>query len=145
MAIVALVLLVACANVGNLLVARGAARADEIATRLAIGASRARIVRQLLTESLLLSTLGGALALLFALWGSGALVRMVSGGGGGLTLDVGLDRQVLVFTIAISLAAAALFGTIPAVRAVRHGAASPPPAAIAPSAANAGGALRDAF
>jgi predicted permease len=118
MVIVALVLLIACANLGSLLVARGAARQGEIATRLAIGASRARIVRQLMTESLLLASAGAALGLMFAVWGSRILLRMASGGGSVLALDVGLDGRVLLFTGAVSLAAAAIFGLTPALRAV---------------------------
>jgi predicted permease len=124
MIIVGLVLLIACTNLGSLLVARGAARQGEIATRLAIGASRARIVRQLLTESLLLAAAGGALGLLFAVWGTRALLRMASAGGVVLALDVGLDARVLLFTATVSVAAGLIFGLTPALRAVRGGPAA---------------------
>jgi predicted permease len=130
MVIVGLVLLIACTNLGGLLVARGAARQGEIAMRLAIGASRARIVRQLITESLLLALAGGALGQVFAVWLSGALLRMVSGAlmaslpVAGLGLDVGIDGRMLLFTGVVSLAAGALFGLAPALRAVGRQAGS---------------------
>jgi predicted permease len=120
MAIVGLVLLIACTNLGGLLVARGAARQKEIATRLAIGASRARVVRQLMTENLLLAVAGAAFGLIVAVWSSSALLRLASGGANALSLEVGLDGRVLFFTGAVSIAACLLFGLAPAIRAVRQ-------------------------
>jgi predicted permease len=125
MAVAGVVLLIACTNLGSLLLTRGAAREAEISMRLAIGASRARIVRQLMTESLMLALGGGVIGLVFAAWGSAALVRMVSAVGETLVLDLGPDLRVLVFTAATSVAAAVLFGLAPALRTVRHAVISP--------------------
>lgn len=119
MAVVAMVLLIACGNVANLLLARGAVRQREIAMRLALGASRFRLVRQMLTESVVLSLLGAATGVLFARWGSQLLVRLLSGGRGGVWLDLSLDTRVLGFTIGIAILTAMLFGLLPAWRATR--------------------------
>ncbi len=119
MAVVALVLLIACANIANLLLARGTNRHREIALRMAVGAGRWRLIRQLLTESLLLSLLGGALGIAFASWASRLLVVMVSAGPQPLPVDVAPDARTLAFTLLVSLATAILFGTMPALRATR--------------------------
>jgi len=119
MVIVAAVLLVACANVANLLLARATTRQREVAVRLAIGAGRARLVRQLLTESLLLSVLGAVLGVLFARWGSSLLVRFLSTRGSPVWLDLSIDGRVLLFTIVVATATGVLFGLAPAWRSSR--------------------------
>jgi predicted permease len=119
MAVVALVLLIACGNIANLLLARSTARTRELAVRQALGASRLRLVRQLLTESLLLSLAGGGFGIGIALLANRLLLRMVSGGSEPLPLNIGLDLRLLGFTFAVTIATAILFGTIPAFRATR--------------------------
>jgi predicted permease len=114
-----LLLLLACGNVANLLLARGAARSREVSVRMALGAGRVRLVRQLLTEHLVLAALGGALGLLLAVWGSRLLLRIADSGPGAVPLDVGLDVRVLGFTLLVTALTALLFGLIPAVRATR--------------------------
>jgi predicted permease len=117
--VVVLVLLIACANIANLLLARTTARARELATRQALGAGRSRIVRQLLTESLTLSLTGGALGVAFAAGANRLLLHMISGTSDPLPLDVSLNSSLLLFTLGITLLTAILFGTVPALRATR--------------------------
>jgi predicted permease len=119
MGIVGLVLLIACANIANLLLARSTARAREFAVRQALGAQRARLIRQLLTESLMLAVAGGALGVAIASGANHLLLRMVSGGAEIVPLDVSLNPGLLLFTLAITLITALLFGTIPAFRATK--------------------------
>jgi predicted permease len=114
-----LVLLIACANIANLLLARAAGRRKEIAVRLSIGATRGRLVRQLLTESLLLAAAGGAAGVLVAFWGRRLLLGLAAIDASTLSLDAGLDLRMLAFTAGASLCTALVFGVVPALQATR--------------------------
>ncbi|HMI50231.1 MAG TPA: ABC transporter permease [Candidatus Saccharimonadales bacterium] len=119
MGIVALVLLIACANLANFLLAKTASREREISTRLALGAGRWRIVRQMLTETLLLALLGGTLGLLFATWGTHFLIDFVVRGATNTPFEANPDIHVLLFTASISLLTGILFGLAPSLRVSR--------------------------
>ena len=130
-AIVALLLLLTCTNVAGMMMARGASRRREMATRVALGADRVRLVRQVLTESLLLSTAGGLLGLFLAYFGAGALVRLWllnvdvrARGPHTLELDVHPDSQVLLFTAGLALLTGVLSGLFPAWNAFAHASAT---------------------
>jgi predicted permease len=119
MTVVGLVLLIACANVASMLLARATARQQELAVRLAIGAGRWRLVRQLLVESLLLSFLGGVCGIAVAFWGSQTLLSFISRGRAAINLDLHPDLRVLAFTALVSILTGILFGIAPALRATR--------------------------
>ena len=120
MAMVVLVLLIACANIANLMLARGAARQKEIGVRLALGAARFRLVRQIMTESVLIAAAGGALGMILASLGTRLLLAFAAATLD-LSLDIRADGKVLLFTATVSLLTGALFGLIPALRETRTG------------------------
>ncbi len=119
MGIVGLVLLIACLNLANLLLARGVARTKEIGIRLALGAGRHRLFRQLMTESLILALLGGAVGILVAFWGARLLWTLRPPGVTANTLDISLDWRVFLFTLGISLITGVILGVLPAVKGSR--------------------------
>ena len=123
-AAVAMVLLVVCANVANLMLARAAARGREISVRIALGAGRMRLVQQLLTESAVLAIVGSACGLVVAWWGSTAILRLAAGGPKPVPVDVRLDWPVVAFTIGLSITTTLLIGLVPALRATRSDVAS---------------------
>ena len=117
MVVVALVLLIACANIANVLLARAIGRRHEMSVRLALGATRGMLLRQLLVESAIVSAAGAVAGLVFARWGSALLVREISTQGRQVFLDLSLDWRVLGFTAGVAMVTALLFGTAPALRA----------------------------
>jgi len=116
---VGLILAIACANIAGLMLVRAQARGREIGIRLALGASRLRIIRQLLTESLLLAVAGGALGLIIAIWTTDLASGLRTTIGGALTLDVSLNSRVLIFNLAVSVLTVLWFGLAPALKATR--------------------------
>jgi macrolide transport system ATP-binding/permease protein len=119
LAMVGLILAITCANIANLLLARAAARRREMAVRLSLGAGRFRVVRQLLTESVMLASLGGAFGVLFAIWGVRSLTLLLSNGQQNFTLHAELNWNVLGVTAALSVVCGLLFGLAPAIQSTR--------------------------
>jgi len=121
MGLVGFVLLIACANMANLLTARASARRKEVAVRLAMGAARARVIRQFLTESVLLSVAGAAGGFLIAIGATRVLIALLSTTDNPVVLDLSPDWRILLFTATAALGTGLLFGLAPAVRATRTG------------------------
>jgi predicted permease len=118
-AIVGMLLLIACANVATLLLARASARQKEIGVRISVGASRSRLLRQLLTESVLLAAIGGMGGLILAHWGTRALMLVLSQGRRRIAMDIQVDWTILLFAMGLSLLTGILFGLAPAFRAMK--------------------------
>ena len=116
---VGFILIIVCANVAGLTLARSATRQKEMSVRLALGAARTRLIRQLLTESVLMSLLGAAFGILFAVWGVRAFIELFSSGNGEFPFVIAPDWRVLTFTIAVTLVTGILFGLAPALRGTR--------------------------
>ena len=140
MSIAGVVLLLACANVANLSLVRSMGRRREIAIRLSLGASRSRLVRQLLLESLMLAVAGGAVALLITFWTKGSLMKFLPAGDLPIGLSIEADRTVLLATLTISLLTGVIFGILPALRSTNEA----PVAALKEDTASASGGLRKA-
>ena len=121
MGIVALILLIACANLANLLLGSATTRRREIAVRMAMGAGRGRVLRQLVAEGMLLAMAGGLLGILLAWWSADALVVTMSNGGDRIALNLRPDLRILAFAASISAAACLLFSLAPAIQAAREG------------------------
>jgi predicted permease len=141
MALVGLVLLIACANVANLLMARAASRRREMAIRLALGAGRRALLRQLLLESLVIAMAGGLLGLLVSVWTTSALLRVLPAGATGGWISASIDIRLLLFTLGLSTVTGLLFGLAPALQASRAEVASTlreQPAALASAGGGAG-------
>ena len=119
LAMVGLILAIACANIANLLLARATSRRREIAVRLSMGAGRGRVIRQLLTESVLLASVGGSVGVLFAIWGVRFLTTLLASGNDGFNLYADLNWHVLAATATLSMTAGVLFGLAPALQATR--------------------------
>ncbi|HYE86672.1 MAG TPA: ABC transporter permease [Vicinamibacterales bacterium] len=119
MGMVAVVLLIASVNVANLMLVRSAARAKEVAIRMCVGGGRSRLIRQFLTESVLLAAAGGALGLVFANWGTAAVMSLFNAAESPLVLDVSLNVRVLAFTMAITVVTGVAFGLVPAFASTR--------------------------
>ena len=119
MALTSLILMICCVNVASLMLSRAAARQKEFAIRVALGSSRRRFVRQLLTESLLLSLIGGILGLVFSFWTTRAVLGLIPSGDLGFSAGVPMDQRVLSFSIVISLLTALIFGLLPALSSFR--------------------------
>jgi predicted permease len=119
LAMVGLILAIACANIANLLLARATARRREMAVRLSLGARRFRVIKQLLTESVLLASMGGAMGVLFAVWGIRSLTLLLANGNENFTLHPDLNWHVLVAAVALSMITGLLFGLAPALQSTR--------------------------
>jgi putative ABC transport system permease protein len=119
MVVAGFVLMIACANIASLMLARAATRRKELAVRLAVGASRSRLIRQLLTECLILSCAGAFLGVLFAQWSAALLIQFISTSRDTVFLDLSIDTRMLAFTVTIALVCALLFGVVPAFRSTK--------------------------